>query len=163
MALSPAGWEYSSLQLWFPALCVLNRSLFVSLAEREVRLQRNLQPSAQLRCCPAAAEWMLHRVLQPHGSASDLPPAVIPTPCRSSCLPYLCLPIILVPIQQDNTQNEVFCSQGRWIFCTAQFFVHVSEEKKPNIYMQFFNHHIQASCAVAARDQGFDVGNCLNT
>lgn len=43
------------------------------------------------------------------------------------------------------------------------FFVHVPEEKENNIYMQFLNHHIQASCAVTARDQRFDVGHCLNT
>lgn len=67
-------------------------------------------------------------------------------------------------MQQVNTQSEVFCSQGLWVLCTAQFFfVHVPEEKENNIYMQFLNHHIQASCAVTARDQRFDVGHCLNT
>lgn len=164
MDLSAAGWEYSSLQLWFPALCVLNTRLFVSLAERKVGLQRNVRRGAQLRCCPAGAEWILCRVLQPRGSASGLPPAVIPTPCGSFWLPSLCLFVILVPMQQVNTQSEVFCSQGLWVLCTAQFFfVHVPEEKENNIYMQFLNHHIQASCAVTARDQRFDVGHCLNT
>lgn len=76
--------------------------------------------------------------------------------CAFSWFWYLC----------SKSTHKVKCSVSKdYGFCAQPsfFFVHIPEEKENNIYMQFFNHHIQASCAVTARDQRFDVGHCLNT